>query len=354
MTPAISSAAALIAPTGSAPRVTAAGATFLDILNDTVPSADAIDAAMETAPQGVPATDMRAVDTGASFSGLALPTSSVANPALASADKSEAQSEEPLKDSNARVMQVAQVSPELSVPHVIAAVAKAIAPQTETTKQTDDSTPQPTGRTIAALTIGRAEQRQRLSALSQKAAIDVPLVPKNETWAALVAADVPTPDSAPHVAAVQVPASISTFQPSPSVTVSTPDIRQIYLTPDNQWIDTLRNEIVSSAARDNQLQFTLKPEHLGKLDIILTTLDGKVDIRFDASTAAAAQILATKQVQLIEDLRQAGVKVGQFEMTNSQDGARQHQRQQQDTQPSDPQPTPKPNTLSNKMRGRFA
>lgn len=354
MTPAISSAVAVIVPTGSAPRVTAPGETFLDILNDTAPFADAVDAATEPTPQGAPPTDMRAFETMASFSGLPLPASPVANPALPSADKSEAQSDELVQDSNARVMQVAPVAPELSVPQVIAAVAKAIAPHAETAKRTDNSTPQPTGSTIAALSIGRTEQRQRLSALSQKAANDVPLVPKNETRAALVAADVPTLDAAPDVAVAPAPASTSTFQPSPSVTVSTPDVRQLYLTPDNQWIDTLRNEIVSSAARDNQLQFTLKPEHLGKLDIILTTQDGKVDIRFDTSTSAAAHMLATEQVQLIEDLRQAGVKVGQFEMTNGQDGARQQQRQQQDTETSDPQPTPRPNTLSNEMRGRFA
>lgn len=352
MIPAISSAAALSAAHGSGQPVASQGETFQDIFNNAAPLDDAVDALDGPATRAVPTNSLG--DIAESFLGLAKPAPDAANPALASAIQSEPTSDETVDDSNVLMTQVPQLTPEMSVPQVTAVVAKAITPQTETAKQTDNSTPQPTGGTIAALTTGRTEQRQRLSALSQKAANDVPLVPKKETRAALVAADVPTLDAAPDVAVTPAPASTSTFQPSPSVAVSTPDVRQLYLTPDNQWIDTLRHEIVSSAARDNQLQFTLKPEHLGKLDIILTTQDGKVDIRFDTSTSAAAHILAIEQAQLIEDLRQAGVKVGQFEMTNSQDGARQQQRQQQDTETSDPQPTPKPNTLSNEMRGRFA
>lgn len=352
MTPAISSAAFLVATPGSGPRVAPHSETFQEILNDVVPPTGAVDAAPEPSPKCVPAVNVHSAD--ASFTGLAMPTPDAANPVLASEDKSEAKSDKPIDGSSVLMTQIAQVAPHLSVPQVIAAVAKAIAPQTEVTTQTDDNTPQSTANTVAALTSGRNEQRQWLSKVTQKAASDVPVSSKSQTPPAPFVADTPILDAAPDIATATVNSAVSAFQPIHAPAAAAPDLRQLYLTPDNQWIDTLRNEIVSNSARDNQLQFTLKPELLGKLDIMLTTQDGKVDIRFDASTLAAAQILATEQVQLIEDLRQAGVKVGQFEMTNSQDGARRQQRQQQEAQPSDPQPTPNRNTLSNEKRGRFA
>lgn len=352
MTPAISPAAFLVATPVSGPRVAPHGETFQDIFNDVVPPAGGVDAAPEPAPQSAPAVNVHSAD--ASFTGLAMPTPDAANPVLASEDKSEAQSDEPIDGSNVVMTQVAQVAPHLSVPQVIAAVAKAIAPQTEATAQTDDSPTQPTSSLVAAPASGRTEQRQWFSKVTQKADSDVAVASKSQIPPAPVVGDMPMPDAAPDIATTTAPAPVGIFQPVHAPAAAAPDLRQLYLTPDNQWIDTLRNEIVSSSARDNQLQFTLKPEHLGKLDIMLTTQDGKVDIRFDASTLAAAQILATEQVQLIEDLRQAGVKVGQFEMTNREDGARQQQRQHQDAQPSDLQPTPNRNTLSNEKRGRFA
>lgn len=134
----------------------------------------------------------------------------------------------------------------------------------------------------------------------------------------------------------------------------TTDLRQLYLASDGQWIDTLRNEIVSNATRDNQLQFTLKPEHLGRLDIALVCADGQVDIRMDASTPAAANIIASGHTQLVEELRNAGVKVGQFDMTNGQNGARHQQPQQQHTSANEIQPTPNRPADSKEIRGRFA
>lgn len=351
MTPAISSSAMLVAAPGLGQRAAPQGETFQDVFNDVVPPA-AIDAAMEQIPQAVPAVSVHTAD--ASLSGYVMPAPDAANPALACEDKSEAKSDEPLEVGNVLITRVAEVAPEMSVPQVIAAVAKAIAPQADAAAQTDDSAPQSTANTVATLTSARIDQRQWLTKVTQKAASDVPVASGSQTPPASVVADIPMLDTAPDVATTAVTAPVNAFQPIQSPAAVSPDLRQLYLTPDNQWIDTLRNEIVSSSARDNQLQFTLKPEHLGKLDIVLTTQDGKVDIRFDTSTLAAAQVLANEQGQLIEDLRQAGVKVGQFEMTNSQDGDRQQQRQQQDAQPSDPQTTPNRNTLSNEKRGRFA
>lgn len=160
-----------------------------------------------------------------------------------------------------------------------------------------------------------------------------------------------TADASAMMSLSATTSAATNIAPSPT---PTNDLRQLYLASDGQWIDTLRNEIVNNATRDNQLQFTLKPEHLGKLDIALICTDGQIDIRMDASTAAAAQIIAADHAHLVEELRNAGVKVGQFDMTNGQNGARQQQRPQQDVPANDIHPTITRPADSKVVQGRFA
>lgn len=358
MTVAISPATPIVALPMSPARLPASGETFSDIFNDAAPQAGAPASPSAAAAQGAAMPDAPCVDIIAEFSGLAQPQPAAGQPDVAAKDSSDAKLKELPADSNVPATDMAKVAAELTSPQLIAAVAKAIAPQSDTATSPEANRANQTGGAAAIAASGQTHQRPSLAQASPKRAIDAAAVSKAKATPAFVGADLTMLDAAPDTATTTVTTAatgpINTFQPAPAFAAGTPDVRQLYVTPDNQWIDTLRHEIVSSAARDNQLQFTLQPEHLGKLDIILTTQDGKVDIRFDTSTSAAAHILATEQVQLIEDLRQVGVKVGQFEMTNSQDGARQNQRQQRDIETSDPQPTPKPSTLSNEMRGRFA
>ena len=117
--------------------------------------------------------------------------------------------------------------------------------------------------------------------------------------------------------------TLTTSAPSASTAIpaaipNTVDMRQLILNQDREWIGALSRDIASHSSRDNHLQFTLMPESLGQLDVTLTTGNGHVDVRLDASTAAAAQIIVADQARLIEDLRNAGLKLGQFEMTNRQ------------------------------------
>lgn len=321
MTPAISPAAALVITAGSPPPPASQGTTFGDIFNDAVPTGSAAEAVIESATQNVLANDARVVGVSVSRPDIAVFTASIADAVLPDGDVSDAKSDEPAEDSNVVTTQLAEVAPNLSAAVLIAAIAKAVAPRPGTAAQAGD---------------------------------DARITAKSQTALAQIAVAMPMADDMPDIATATASAPVAAFQPVHSPAVTTPDVRQLYVTPDKQWIDTLRREIVSSSARDNHLQFTLKPEHLGRLDIVLTTQDGKVDIQFDASTSAAAQILATEKQQLIADLRQAGVKVGQFEMTNGQDGARQQQRHRQDAQTPDPHPTPNRNMLSKQKRGRFA
>ena len=132
------------------------------------------------------------------------------------------------------------------------------------------------------------------------------------------------------------------------------DTKQLVMTQDGEWIGALARDIVSNAARDNQLVFTLMPENLGQLDIALTTDNGQVDIRLETSTNAAAQIIAADQARLIEDLRNAGLKLGQFDMSNRQNGNGQPQPQKPDGQRTETSSTSTQPQASSKAYGRFA
>lgn len=131
-------------------------------------------------------------------------------------------------------------------------------------------------------------------------------------------------------------------------------LRQLVITADGEWIDALARDIVGHAASDNQLAFTLIPEQLGQLDVAVTTDNGKVDIRLETSTHAAAQAIATEQARLIEDLRQAGLKLGQFDMSSRQNENGQQQAPRPESQPTDNDSTPTQAKASSKAQGRFA
>jgi hypothetical protein len=149
-------------------------------------------------------------------------------------------------------------------------------------------------------------------------------------------------------------APTATFTAEPSVPTPVADLRQLIVTQDREWITTLARDIVSNAARDNRLQFTLVPEHLGQLDVALTSDNGKIDVRLDASTAAAAQIISADQARLIEDLRQSGLKLGQFEMSNRQNGNGQQKAPTPAHQDAETISTPMQPKASPKALGRFA
>ena len=132
------------------------------------------------------------------------------------------------------------------------------------------------------------------------------------------------------------------------------EIRQLILRQDGEWIGALARDIVSQASHNNHLQFTLKPENLGLLDVAIISDNGQIDVRLETSTAAAAQVISADQARLIEDLRGFGLKLGQFEMTNRQNGNDQQRRPVPDHHSNDPaSPTAQPKALS-RAQGRFA
>jgi flagellar hook-length control protein FliK len=147
---------------------------------------------------------------------------------------------------------------------------------------------------------------------------------------------------------------VSVAPTAPPTDTPIAELRQLIITADGEWIGALARDIVSHAARDNQMAFTLIPEHLGQLDVAVTTDNGKVDIRLETSTHAAAQAISAEQARLIEDLRHAGLKLGQFDMSNRQNGNGQQQAPRPDSQHTDNNSTPAQASASSKAHGRFA
>lgn len=140
----------------------------------------------------------------------------------------------------------------------------------------------------------------------------------------------------------------------PAAVPNAVDMRQLILNQDREWIGALSRDIASHSSRDNHLQFTLMPESLGQLDVTLTTGKGQVDVRLDASTAAAAQIIVADQARLIEDLRNAGLKLGQFEMTNRQNSNGQQRQPTPDHPNIETTSITTPPVAQSKAFGRFA
>ena len=86
----------------------------------------------------------------------------------------------------------------------------------------------------------------------------------------------------------------------------------------------------------------------------MTTDNGKVDIRLETSTHAAAQAISAEQARLIEDLRHAGLKLGQFDMSSRQNENSQQQAPRPESQHTDNDSTPTQAKASSKAQGRFA
>jgi flagellar hook-length control protein FliK len=175
----------------------------------------------------------------------------------------------------------------------------------------------------------------------------------------------PGPVPAPNLGVVddrifsfETPSGINATQAyaptAPSASAPIAELRQLVIAADGEWVGALARDIVQHAARDNQLTFTLVPEHLGQLDVAMTTDNGKVDIRLETSTHAAAQAIAAEQARLIEDLRHAGLKLGQFDMSNRQNRNGQQQAPRPDSQHTDNDSTAARTKASSKAQGRFA
>ncbi len=106
--------------------------------------------------------------------------------------------------------------------------------------------------------------------------------------------------------------------------------RQLDLARDSRWLDALARDIVAVAEAPDRLSFRLSPPQLGQLDVDLSSSDGGLSVRMNASTEAAAHIVAAAQPRLIDELKSQGVRVAEAHVSTSGGGSQgQGQPQQQ-------------------------
>lgn len=106
--------------------------------------------------------------------------------------------------------------------------------------------------------------------------------------------------------------------------------RQLDLARDSRWLDALARDIVAVADAPDRLSFRLSPPQLGQLDVDLSSSDGGLSVRMNASTDAAAQIVAAAQPRLIDELKSQGVRVAEAHVSTGGGGSQgQGQPQQQ-------------------------
>ena len=106
--------------------------------------------------------------------------------------------------------------------------------------------------------------------------------------------------------------------------------RQLDLARDSRWLDALARDIVAVADAPDRLSFRLSPPQLGQLDVDLSSSDSGLSVRMNASTDAAAQIVAAAQPRLIDELKSQGVRVAEAQVSTGGGGSQgQGQPQQQ-------------------------
>lgn len=80
------------------------------------------------------------------------------------------------------------------------------------------------------------------------------------------------------------------------------------------WIDTLAKEIAATASGDGKLSFDLAPEHLGQLSVSIEKKESGIKLAFHTSNHEAANLLASSQSQLKQELNNAGLQLGGFDI----------------------------------------
>lgn len=129
--------------------------------------------------------------------------------------------------------------------------------------------------------------------------------------------------------------TLTTDRPTQPVAPSTDPLRfivdrQLDLARDSRWLDALARDIVAVADAPDRLSFRLSPPQLGQLDVDLSSSDSGLSVRMNASTEAAAHIVAAAQPRLIDELKSQGVRVAEAHVSTGGGGSQgQGQPQQQ-------------------------
>lgn len=115
-----------------------------------------------------------------------------------------------------------------------------------------------------------------------------------------------------------VQASLSVSAADPTALVAE---RVLDLARNNLWLDQLASDIVATTDNDRALSFRLVPAQLGQLDVRIENRDEGMQIQFTAQTTEATRIVSSAQPQLLEELRNQGMRAVGSEVLNSSDTA---------------------------------
>jgi flagellar hook-length control protein FliK len=135
--------------------------------------------------------------------------------------------------------------------------------------------------------------------------------------------------------------------------------RQLDLSSANAWLDDLARDIAAAAMKGEKLSFALSPEHLGRMDVLLSAGENGVSVGIRTETSEARAIIAQAQPRLAEELRNNGVRLADAQVdtgaSHEREGGRQYHAQEQrlvEAAPwAAPEPTDEPEAAPS---GRFA
>lgn len=111
-----------------------------------------------------------------------------------------------------------------------------------------------------------------------------------------------------------------------------PSISALNTEMDDQWVAKLSQDIGTLSADKSALSFQLKPNHLGKLHVEITTdITGDV-VRLETDNENAKTLILGSQGRLEQDIRLSGIKLARVDVTLQEQSGSQFDQQGPDAQ----------------------
>ena len=82
------------------------------------------------------------------------------------------------------------------------------------------------------------------------------------------------------------------------------------------WLDDLAQDIVSMSNTQDKINFRLLPQHLGRMDVNMTTSSAGLTVNIHTETEAARTLLVAGQPRMIDEIRSHGIRVADTQITS--------------------------------------
>lgn len=141
------------------------------------------------------------------------------------------------------------------------------------------------------------------------------------------------PLTAPPTAVFAMPpATLAISNMVPIAPTAAPSILTLNTEMDDQWVAKLSQDIGTLSADKSALSFQLKPNHLGKLHVEITTdITGDV-VRLETDNENAKALILGSQGRLEQDIRLSGIKLARVDVTLQEQSGSQFDQQGPDAQ----------------------